>query len=384
TVALSGGFISHYNETLKIGTGNENRIKQELNRFAIARTIYHPHTDIPYIPGSSVKGALRTAWLNALQQKKKLSQFPANKAKNLEETLLDGGKFDTDPFRLVKVSDFMPVGPVKTRVVYAVNEKKTRSKFAARGVYQILEIIEVSSLFEGTITVEKPLDRNAVRSPFTAQELLKSVSDFYRQELARENDELAAIDIKGIKIPVQTQGFPMRIGRHSGAESVTIEGQRRIRIMQGKGKPALDLDHATTLWLAASERRPKDRNLHPFGWVLLIPGPAPKSVDFPENAKPSADPSETQNTHEQQEVKTTQPKRILLEHWKDATLTWHPGKQTVTASWGGKKAEGKGENIVPSALHKNLCERRKPTKANLTVERVGNAYKIVSIEETQG
>ncbi|NTU63262.1 MAG: hypothetical protein HGB05_07630, partial [Chloroflexi bacterium] len=39
-------------------------LKQELNKFAISRTSYTPYDGMPYVPGTSLKGALRTAYLN--------------------------------------------------------------------------------------------------------------------------------------------------------------------------------------------------------------------------------------------------------------------------------------------------------------------------------
>ena len=41
-------------------------IRQELNQFSISRTAYNPYNNLPYIPGSSIKGALRTAYLSKL------------------------------------------------------------------------------------------------------------------------------------------------------------------------------------------------------------------------------------------------------------------------------------------------------------------------------
>ena len=57
------------------------------------------HNQKPYLPGSSLKGAIRTAILNHLAQ----SNFNAN---GREDRLL-GGSFETDPLRLLKISDAM-------------------------------------------------------------------------------------------------------------------------------------------------------------------------------------------------------------------------------------------------------------------------------------
>ena len=59
----------------------------------------------------------------------------------------------------------------------------------------------------------------------------------------------------------------MRVGRHSGAESVTLNRHRWVRIMEGRGKAHWAPD-ATTIWLAA-EREDSRANIRPFGWLLV-------------------------------------------------------------------------------------------------------------------
>ena len=59
----------------------------------------------------------------------------------------------------------------------------------------------------------------------------------------------------------------MRIGRHSGAESITIEGRRDIKI---KGKETVYSDKATTLWLASEFKKSEiKKDFKTFGWVEL-------------------------------------------------------------------------------------------------------------------
>ncbi len=73
---------------------------------------------------------------------------------------------------------------------------------------------------------------------------------------------------------IEGKVFLLRVGRHSGAESVTINGKRQIKIM--KGQPEYQ-SQTKTLWLGASE--PKQReNLIPFGWLLVEIHPSAKSV----------------------------------------------------------------------------------------------------------
>jgi CRISPR-associated protein Csm5 len=68
----------------------------------------------------------------------------------------------------------------------------------------------------------------------------------------------------------------LRLGRHSGAEGVTVEGVRKIKILQGKGTPPKTLDHATTIWLSGDTEK-KKKDLIPFGWLLLEIDPQPDS-----------------------------------------------------------------------------------------------------------
>jgi len=209
-------FVDHYHKTLAIPAKDKKKVQQELNRFKIERTSFLSIDYRPYIPGSAIKGALRTAYLNAMAKMKKVPT-PRGKyaAKNLEKELLDGGAFDTDPFRLVKISDFRPVGKVKTRVVYAVNEKKMPSEFEARGPYQILEVVQPGALFEGEIAVDTPQTRGCIKSPISIQNLLDSCARFFRKEKKREDDELKPIQIPGVQVSDNKDMFLIRLGRHS-------------------------------------------------------------------------------------------------------------------------------------------------------------------------
>lgn len=275
-VEVCSGLVGHYREVLALSPRDFSR---QLNRFTINRTAFLAHDQRPYIPGSAVKGALRTAYLNALaQQKGHVKSNPKEKgaAAKLERNLLEGGSFHTDPFRLLKVSDFRPVGEVRTRISYAVNEKKKPSQFEARGPYQILEVIEPGSKFTGTITLEtlpEDLKKKAGIKFFLEKNgLWTSANDFYRKEKEREAQEMFELGLQVAPLEVAAEGFPLRLGRHSGAECVTIGGHRNIKIMQAKGRPPKFLDHATTLWLAADYHqrdKPQSRNLHPMGWAAL-------------------------------------------------------------------------------------------------------------------
>jgi CRISPR-associated protein Csm5 len=283
-VEMVAGLLPDYKRVRDLPINDEKRIKRELNQFTISRTAYHPYDNLPYIPGSSVKGAIRTAWLNKIAKERGIKEWwkvskakEGRQSKELEEKLLNGS-FDTDPFRMVKVSDFTALGAAKTRIVYAVNKKKKTSKFEARGPYQILETIKEGSVFEGVINIEKLSDMSGIKEPIAIKELLKSVNSFYIPAVNEEGKVTTTIEAgsfvakrinEKFKEKMGKDAFLIRIGRHSGAEAVTIEGNRNIKIMQAGGEFKFD-NHATTIWLASETSNPTtNRGLIPFGWSVL-------------------------------------------------------------------------------------------------------------------
>ncbi len=120
-ISVTADFVAHYRDTLKIPENDSRKIQNELNKFIVERTAFRTWDSRAYLPGSSIKGALRTGYLNHLCNGQKVNIRPA---KDLEQKLMDYKSIDEDPFALVKVSDFQPVGDVKTKIVYAVNKKK--------------------------------------------------------------------------------------------------------------------------------------------------------------------------------------------------------------------------------------------------------------------
>jgi CRISPR-associated protein Csm5 len=281
-VEITDYLVSHYKKILGMGTFEKNAV---INQFTINKTAFNPQHNMPYIPGTSLKGALRTAYLNAVAKVKGISNFKG-KSDELESCLLERqeGKLrmTTDPFRMVKVSDLLPVESAKTKIVYAINRKKQKSDrttLAERGgVYQIFEVIQPGAVFDGIININAPLNSSGIRLPVTADDLMASLNKFYVPLLENEIKTLKGIDISvplineingKFKGKINKTAFIVSIGRHSGAEAVTIEGNRLIKI-KGRGNEFSYKDHATTIWLASETPKPANNNgLIPFGWAVL-------------------------------------------------------------------------------------------------------------------
>jgi CRISPR-associated protein Csm5 len=396
-VQLCLGFVEHYNKTLSIPANEKRKIQQELNNFAISRTSFLSADDRPYIPGSSLKGSLRTAYLNGSAAKTKVhlrDKTDKQASKELEAKLLnhEKSKIETDPFRLIKVSDFTPVGAVQTKIVYAVNIKK-KSGNEAKGPFQVLETILPGNVFMGNIVVDEPLSARVINKPIKLEGLLESSSTFYSREHKREQRELKNAGISSDNAFFCKDNIPIRIGRHSGAESVTIEGHRDIKIMGGKGKNSSFKDHATTLWLASEQSKPQTvTNCKPFGWAELCEISPAMEQDFDKAEKEwrdkqnglikklsLSDNAPRGNAREVEVIDPVPPPPDFV-IWENVHLAWSPGDGIITATSGGKKATVKGKEIVPEQLKNSLFGKKKrATAGKVKVEPVGNGYRIVEI-----
>ena len=397
-VGIASGLTEHYKKVLSMSSYDPKAI---INQFTMNKTAYNPQTNQVYIPGTSVKGAIRTAYLSHLAVSKS-KNGAKEKAKILEEELL-GGSFDTDPFRMIKVSDFQPFEQVQTKIVYGVNKKKRisdRATKASSGPQQIFEAIETGGIFEGIINIGIPEKMAGIKTPVEQTVLLKAIHQHYGKLYTQDMAVAKECGFHQVSTGPFLERFGdscflIRIGRHSGAEAVTIEGNRNIKIMQGQGEPPEYSKYgSTTIWLASEVARPTVNNgLTPFGWAVLeiVPFDAEKGLfttvrrEFKSTSAPEIKNESSQFVQEKQiEPSPAKIKKVPEQTvWKNITITWNPGSQTLIATKDNKKAEltiGSDRSFVPEQFHKKLFEKPKSIKADIIVEPVGNALRIVSIE----
>jgi CRISPR-associated protein Csm5 len=261
------------------------------NELGIERTAHHPYSGRPYLPGSSLKGSARTGWLNEVDRvprgPRDRGNRPAENANMLEQEIL-GGNFSSDPFRLIEFADAAGAD-LKSRVVFAVDRRKRpRPDGKEKDLVVAREAIAGGQLraAQGEIRFKaRPASSNPRHSPRAEKcigdlaALARACNRFYRSKLEADLEVLAALgeaqwtgafqSLTAALKPALDDGGAMllRVGRHSGAENVTLDRHRWIRIMEGRGQAHWARD-ATTIWLAAeNEKSPAD--LRPFGWLLL-------------------------------------------------------------------------------------------------------------------
>lgn len=289
-VAVAEAIAAEYEQKAgkAVQKGDDGRPVYKL--FPIARTAFRPIDAAPYLPGSSLKGSIRTAWLN--RQNRGLELPPEdmrdrkNRSRRLQERLLryQTGRFEDDPFRHVALADAQPEEdgtPPPTRVLYAISKKKRVSE---RGTPELKVFLE--TLPDGLPGVLRGEIRLDARSDIPWDALCDACNAFYRPQLEADlnHDILGNLLDRDWKqliggligeelgdLMQARQGFLLRVGRHSGAESVTLEGVRDIKILGPRvaGKQTSEYRAQTTEKRFASLTRAGNQGLLPFGWIWV-------------------------------------------------------------------------------------------------------------------
>ena len=309
---VSAGVFDLYQKRVGQYANRESGGKSVVNKLEIQRTFFNPYCQQPLIPGSSIKGAIRTALLDTINGGKPLQQVEDRRTQKwrkennleLQERLMQG-KFATDPMRLVNVGDasYQTTNLFGSEVRFAVDRKKkevlkdgksVQSQAEAKNLYQLLECLPPLRYrnFGGLLSVQDLLDMRGKGIPaqelrWTMQDIVTACNNFYyprfeiemkvlqeRRYLDPEWEATIGSILRGGTFQRMKAGkvFLLRVGRHSGAESVTLNGVRSIKILEGKGADGKQTSsyqsEAKTVWLAANTD--KDRSgMLPFGWVLV-------------------------------------------------------------------------------------------------------------------
>jgi len=284
-VPVLPGVVNLYASRIGKTANREKDGHQVVNRMEINRTGHNPISRLPVLFGSTLKGAIRTALLDNQNNGTALQKIEDRRTGNrrdernleLQQRLFQysAGKFELDPMRLIQFSDAAWQGEPKlpaTQVHLAVNRKKApvvdeqgkirKSKVeGGNGPDQILECIPGwrYRAFAGQInlqSVDGVANQNKKgqrRLPaedlrFNMAQIARACNDFYKPILKSENrlmHERGYLDPewgKSIGQFLDTNDermqrgdvFLLRVGRHSGAESVTLNGVRDIKLMLGK------------------------------------------------------------------------------------------------------------------------------------------------------
>ena len=304
-IPVAQGLATDYQKQVGQVANRESNGKRVFNQLFIERA---SHTNgQPYIPGSSLKGVLRTAWLDKLNNgRPPLSSEKGHKPNTwdsvkIEKRLLQGD-FESSPLRLLKPSDLMPAGEVARKVFYAVRRKKfrvldeNRNERESGAPYTRNECIEPGQYraFTGSLTLQDLGAHDGARltPSLRLQDLAQLAHHVNDYHLDRLEHELKTLDQRGLLNPTWKRAIEtllakeiepllntgrallIRLGRYGGAESKTLSGAgvAQIKIMEGKGpdnRMRYSYQSHTKTEQLAAETSDDRKHLLPFGWALV-------------------------------------------------------------------------------------------------------------------
>lgn len=294
SLRVAPGVADLYQKRIGKIAQRENTGGKVANKLEIERTFYNPVSQQPIIPGSSLKGAIRTALLNQeLRNKKTISNRSNNT--ELQKELFKYSDLEKDPMRLVHLADsnceFDNEMEINSKICFALNRPRHELKPGKsatsndKRLYQLLETLPEFHTCESRLTIQS-VDQidNKDKLPsidWNLDEIAKACNAFYKKLLLEEmdilseknyitpaNKELMEELLAVISPQLEScRAMLLRVGRHSGAEAVTLDEVRKIKIMQGKGK-SIDGKQPRTLWLAADAQEARS-DMKPFGWLLV-------------------------------------------------------------------------------------------------------------------
>ena len=246
------GFIQEYTKIL--GPNGKDR---DLRKLTVEALISDPVTGYPYIPGTEIKGAIRTALMSAKNRTSKLNRqdYINNKNNNAEGRLYNYRNVDSDPFKALKLCDAI------------ADEKTISAEIAAlerdtpeRTITGYVEVISEKSSFVSSLSIMR--DVKPVNFGETIETIRTACNEFYLDVLKEENkrkwegrtDDFVKIVENKAKAE---NAFILNLGKHGGAESKTIDGLRIIKGIPSKQK--------SDTYCKIDD----GKEIKPFGWCVV-------------------------------------------------------------------------------------------------------------------
>lgn len=179
---------------------------------------------IGYIPGSSFKGAISTAFREFIYK---------NEGKqSMNEKFDEKTNITNHIFKNFKVADSIPT-KISTSIGYAINKERFEEDKQSQ-MNTFIEIIEPNSEFVIDINYDEILkDKKA----FNISDIFSSCNNHYKpilDSLVSEDEICEYLEDsfyeKSKSLQLKPNQFLLRVGKHSGARAVTVDWLRRIAV----------------------------------------------------------------------------------------------------------------------------------------------------------
>lgn len=236
----------------------------------------------PTIPGSSLKGAIRTAVIDSVVRGKNITLEGSSLAnpRVMESRVLGYRSLEEDPFKAIKVAD-VALGHGSTIIYHVLNYSPHRSSPAGLGLrfeatrsyvdgvqLSFQTVLNVFEGFKGRTIRTKKFTKKAVSMYLEPEDIVVACKKFYLRNIQEEHQRFyvdspyAEVSGKLIEAAgkLRDDESLIRVGRFTHAESKSISGYRKIMV-RGRGGRSRPLDFGTTRNIADGR--------YPMGWIKL-------------------------------------------------------------------------------------------------------------------
>ncbi|MCD6487299.1 MAG: type III-A CRISPR-associated RAMP protein Csm5 [Syntrophobacterales bacterium] len=221
-----------------------------------------------YIPGSSIKGAIRTAIANRFVDVARVTSSDVRRSRgNPDYNEKIFGRINNDPMKWLKIPD-VSFGSDATVIIEAKEHSLNPDKsLTPKGFYEVAKGLSQtrSSVIKSLSLSLAPFEmhRQKIDAAFIIESLYKFYVPKYQEEYRKfygtENIQEMLEPVNQEINSMKTNEALIRIGHFSHVECVTLDKVRKPRTR--RGRDSRPLPWGTTRTLA--------NGLHPFGWVKI-------------------------------------------------------------------------------------------------------------------